>query len=66
MLRFKILNEEWMHISVYSRGKNKANHSLVGEVSYPMKKALSASQRRVHAIEIEHKDKSAGNINVEF
>lgn len=65
ILRFKITNETQMKLIVYDEEKMKKKHDLVGDAIFFLNKVCSGEIKK-HTIEVLHKGKSAGFVNIEF
>ena len=65
ILRFKVTTEKSLKIIVYDEEKLKAKHDHVGDATIVLDKIL-AGQVKKQTIEIMHKGKSAGVVNLEF
>jgi len=65
ILRFKITSETQMKLIVYDEEKMKAKHDLVGDAIVFLNKVCSGELKK-QSVEILHKGKSAGTVNIEF
>ena len=65
ILRFKVTSEKSMKVIVYDEENLKAKHDHVGDGTIDLDRILAGHVKK-QTIEIKHKGKSAGVVNLEF
>ena len=65
ILRFKVTTEKTMKVIVYDEEKMKAKHDHVGDGTINLDRILAGHVKK-QTLQIMHKGKSAGSINLEF